>query len=267
MTDEISSDVEAKWRTLLLEGHQKRTQRVHAFFRHLPSEPRCKLCYNPFGGPGGMLVGLFGFKPSPKNPNLCSKCCDGLPPGGTEIDIAVLFADVRDSTPIAERMNSTAYADLLNRYYLAASRVLLRHDAIIDKLIGDEVMALFIPGIAGGQYRERAAEAAIELLGAFGYGSKSGPWLDVGVGVQAGIAYVGNVGADGMMDLTALGDTVNTAARLQGMARGGEAVLGESVCADIRLRHPDVPLQQVTVRGRTEPVPIRTLRVQGSDVT
>ena len=72
-------------------------------------------------------------------------------------------------------------------------------------------------------------------------------------------------GADGMMDLTALGDTVNTAARLQGMARGGEAILGEPVCADIRLRHPGVPLQEVMVKGRTEPVSIRTLRVQGSD--
>ena len=266
MTDESSSDVEAKWRTLLLEGHNK-AKRIHALFRHLPSEPRCKLCYNPFGGPGGKLVGLFGFKPSPKNPNFCSKCCDGLPPGGTEIDIAVLFADVRDSTPTAERMTSTAYADLLNRYYLAASRVLLRYDAIIDKFIGDEVMALFIPGIAGEQYRERAAEAAIELLEAVGNGAKSGPWIDIGVGVHAGMAYVGNVGPEGMTDLTALGDTVNTAARMQGLARAGEAVLGEPVCGNIRLRHPDVPLKQATVKGRAEPVSIRTFRVKANGAT
>ena len=261
MANSTSSDIEAKWRRLLLEGHQK-NHRIHAFFRRLPSEPRCKLCYSPFGGPGGKLVGLIGFKPSPKNPNICSNCCDGLP-GGTEIAIAVLFVDIRDSTQMAERISSTAYADLLNRYYLTASRVLLRHDAIIDKFIGDEVMALFIPGIAGPQYRARSAQAAIELLEAVGYGSTSGPWIDVGVGVQAGIAYVGNVGAEGMTDFTALGDTVNTAARLQGMALGGEAVLGEPVCANIRLRHPDSPLQEVTVKGRTEPVSIRTVRVRG----
>ena len=260
MSNSTSPEIEAKWRTLLLDGHNM-GKLFHALFRHMPSEPRCKLCYNPFGGPGGKLVGLFGFKPSPKNPNLCSLCCDGLPPGGTEIDIAVLFADVRDSVPMAERMTSTEYADLLNRYYLAASRVLLRHDAIIDKFIGDEVMALFIPGIAGPQYRTRAAEAAVDLLEAVGYGSESGPWIEVGVGVQAGIAYVGSVGAEGMTDLTAVGDMVNTAARLQGLARGGEAVLGEPVCADIGLRHPDVALEQVTVKGRTEPVSIRTIRV------
>lgn len=261
MSNPTSPDVDAEWRELLLEGHNK-AKRIHALFRHLPSEPRCKICYNPFGGIGGKLVGMVGFTPSPKNPNICSKCCDGLPPGGAEIDIAVLFADMRDSTAIAERMNSTEYAELLNRYYLAASRVLLRYDAIIDKFIGDEVMALFIPGIAGDQYRERAAQAAVELLTAVGYGSEAGPWLEVGVGVHAGIAYVGNVGAEGMTDLTALGDTVNVAARLQGLAAGGEAVLGEPVYAGIRDRHPDLPLQEVTVEGRTKPVAIRTLRLK-----
>ncbi len=259
MSNPTSPELEAKWRSLLLEGHTLRW--LHAFFRHMPSEPRCKLCYNPFGGVGGKVVGLFGFSPSPKNPNVCSACCDRLPPGGAEIDIAVLFADVRGSTRLAERMTAKEFAELMNRFYLAATRALVKHDAIIDKLIGDEVMALFIPGIAGKQYRCRAARAATDLLEAFGYGSESEPWLDVGVGVHAGPAYVGNVGADGMVDLTALGDAVNTAARLQGLAKGGEAVLGESVYAEVRDRHPDLPRQEVTVTGKTEPLAIRTLRL------
>ena len=261
MSNPTSPDIDAKWRTLLLDGHSK-AKMVHALFRHLPSEPRCKLCYNPFGGVGGKLVGLFGFTPSPKNPNFCRVCCDGLPPGGAEIDIAVLFVDVRGSTKLAERMAAKDYAELMSRFYLAASRVLVRHDAIIDKLIGDEVMALFIPGIAGEQYRRRAAEAAINLPEAFGYGSGSDPWLDVGVGVHAGIAYVGNVGADGMFDLTALGDAVNTASRLQHLAKTGDVVFGESVYAGIQDRHPDLPLQTVTVEGKGEPVSIRTLSLK-----
>ena len=260
MSNPTSSEIDAKWRSLLLEGHKIRW--VHAFFRHLPSEPRCKLCYNPFGGIGGKLVGMIGFTPSPKNPNVCRACCDRLPPGGAEIDIAVLFVDVRGSTKLAERMTATDYAELMNRFYLVATRVLVRHDAIIDKLIGDEVMALFIPGIAGEQYRSRAARAATDLLETFGYGSESDPWLDVGVGVHAGLAYVGNVGADGMVDLTALGDAVNTASRLQRLAKGGDVVFGESVYAGIRDRHPDLPLQVVTVEGKTEPVSIRTLRLK-----
>jgi Adenylate and Guanylate cyclase catalytic domain len=69
-----------------------------------------------------------------------------LPPGGAEIDIAILFADVRGSTQLGERLGPAEYASLLNRFYKAATETLIRYDAVIDKLIGDEVMALFIPG-------------------------------------------------------------------------------------------------------------------------
>ena len=82
-----------------------------------------------------------------------------LPPGGAELDIAILFADVRGSTQLGERLGPAEYASLLNRFYKAATETLIRHDAIIDKLIGDAVMALFIPGFCGPNYTRRAAEA------------------------------------------------------------------------------------------------------------
>jgi adenylate cyclase len=78
-----------------------------------------------------------------------------LPPGGAELDIAILFADVRGSTQLGERLGPAEYASLLNRFYKAATETLIRHDAIIDKLIGDEVMALFIPGFCGPNYSTR----------------------------------------------------------------------------------------------------------------
>jgi len=71
-------------------------------FRYLPSAPRCKLCHNPFGGIGGKIVGLMGFAPSRKNPKLCNHCFDRVPSGGAEVDIAVLFADVRGSTELGK---------------------------------------------------------------------------------------------------------------------------------------------------------------------
>ena len=259
MPNPTPPDIEAKWRKLLLEGHTIRW--AHALFRHLPSEPRCKLCHNPFGGVGGKLLGVFGFAPSPKNPNLCDLCCAKLPPGGAEVDIAVLFADVRGSTGMAERMSAKDYAELMSRFYLSTTRALVRHDAIVDKLIGDEVMALFIPGIAGQQYRSRAVQAAMNLLEAFGYGSENDPWLDVGVGVQAGQAYVGNLGADGIVDFTALGDPVNVAARLQGIAEAGQIVMGEAVYQEIRERLPSLPEQTIEVRGKEVPVAVRTLQM------
>lgn len=117
-------DLNERWRKLLTEGHAP-LRMAHRMFRHVPGPPRCKMCHNPFGGIGGKLVALAGFKPSRKNPNLCSRCCDDLPPGGVEIDIAVLFADVRGSTALAEGQTPSAYAALLNRFYHAATEALI----------------------------------------------------------------------------------------------------------------------------------------------
>jgi 16S rRNA (cytidine(1402)-2'-O)-methyltransferase len=117
---------------------------------------------------------------------------------------------------------------LLNRFYSAATQTLLRHDAVIDKLIGDEVMAFFVRGISGPQYRRRAVMAGVELLKAVGYGTAEGPWLELGVAVNAGVAYVGNVGGS-VVDFTALGNPVNVSARMQQHAAGGELVVASGV--------------------------------------
>jgi hypothetical protein len=146
------SSAEDQWRKVLMTGHRPLviSRRV---WRHVPSAPRCKVCGNPFGGIGGRIARVAGYSPSRKNPNLCARCCDALPRGGAEVDIGVLFADVRGSTALGERKSASDYAGLLNRFYAVATDVLLRHDALIDKLIGDQAMALFIPGVAGRDYR------------------------------------------------------------------------------------------------------------------
>ena len=258
MTPQDQTANEVVWRKVLLEGNQPLLM-AHRMFRHLPSPPRCKLCHNPFGGIGGKLVGLMGFTPSRKNPNLCAKCCDRLPPGGLEVDIAVLFADVRGSTALGERLGPSAFAALLNRFYHAATEALIRYDAIIDKLIGDEVMALFIPGICGPQYRRRAAEASVALLKALGYAQSAEPWLPLGVAVNSGIAYVGNVGGDGTVDFTALGDVVNTASRMQSNAAVGEVLLSEPVYAAVADEFPNAQSRTLSLRGKEAPVAVRVL--------
>jgi adenylate cyclase len=224
-----------------------------SFWKHVPSAPRCKVCANPFGGVGGRLAGLAGWTRSRKNPNVCSRCCDSLPPGGAEVDVAVLFADVRGSTGLGERTSATDYAGLLNRFYAAATEVLLRHDGLIDKLIGDETMALFLPGVAGPEYRRRALDAGRDLLQAVGYGSATGPWLPVGVGLNAGLAFVGNVGSE-VVDFTALGDAVNVASRMQAQAAAGELVVCDDLLEDLSERLPDARRLTVEAKGRDEPV-------------
>jgi adenylate cyclase len=228
-------------------------------WRHVPSPPRCKVCGNPFGGIGGRIARLAGYVPSRKNPNLCTRCCDSLPPGGAEVDVAVLFADVRGSSALGERTSASEYAALLNRFYAVATDVLLRHDALIDKLIGDEAMALFIPGVAGPDYRRKSVQAATAVLRAVGYGSAQGPWLTVGVGVNAGQAYVGNVGS-AVVDFTALGECVNLAARLQEQAGGGEIVVAADVHPDLGTLLPGASRRPLRPRGHDTPIDVVVAR-------
>lgn len=241
------------WHRLLVDGYEplKKAQRI---FCRLPSDPRCKLCKNPFGGIGGKLFGMVGRKPSRKNPNLCQYCFDHLPPGGIEIDIGVLFADIRNSTGLGERSSATEFAEQLNRFYAVATEVLIQHDAIIDKLIGDEVMGLFLAGLAGPDYRRKTARAAIELAAAVSD-------LPVGVAANAGVAFVGNVGSGTVLDFTALGDAVNVSARLQSFASPGEVVLSSDLYQLVAPAHPGGRADLVQVKGRAESVQVAVLAV------
>ncbi len=239
------------WEALLVKGYEplKVSQRV---FRRLPSEPRCKLCLNPFGGLTGKVIGILGRKPSRKNPNICQFCFDHLPPGGIELDIGVVFADVRASTALGEQSNATAFAERLNQFYAAATKVLIYNDGIVDKLIGDEVMGLFIQGVAGQDYRRKAAMAALEL-------ASKVTELPIGVAANAGVAFVGNVGSGTVLDFTALGDAINVGARLQAYASPGEVVLAGSLYSLIEAEHPGGRLDRVAIRGRNQPVDIVVL--------
>jgi adenylate cyclase len=191
--------------------------------RRLPAEPRCRLCNAPYGGIGGRIMRRFGFGPSRKNPTLCNTCFEKAPMGGVEMEIGVLFADVRGFTSLAERTSSDEVARLLNRFYAAASTVLTR-SALIDKFVGDEVMALYLPQLLSEHWEDELVRDANDLLVSVGYGTSAEPWLQLGVGLDIGRAYVGNVGAGEVKDFTAVGDVVNTAARLQSAAGSGAVV-------------------------------------------
>lgn len=249
---------ENEWSRILIEGHRSMVL-SRRFWRRIPSAPRCKVCANPFGGVGGRVAGMAGWKPSRKNPNVCGRCCDSLPPGGAEVDVAVLFADMRGSTALGERVQTSDFAEVLNRFYATATDVLLSHDGLIDKLIGDEAMALFIPGVAGPDYRRKSVEAALDLLRAVGYGSESGPWISLGVGLNAGLAYAGNVGS-AVVDFTALGDPVNVAARLVSAASPGQLVVADDLHPQLGELLPGARPEVVQVRGREAPVGVLTVQ-------
>jgi len=168
---------------------------------------------------------------------------------------------VRGYTSFAETRDPADVARLMNRFYSVATSVLAAHEAVIDKLIGDEVMALFIRGFAGEEFLPKMASSAEALLRRVGYGSDSGPWLALGVGVDYGRAFVGNVGSGDVKDFTALGDVVNTAARLQSEARPGQIMMSERVCEAMPGRHPDAARVELTLKGKSEPVAARVIEI------
>jgi adenylate cyclase len=176
-----------------------------------------------------------------------------------EIELGVLFADMRGFTALSESKPPQEVAHLLDRFYFTAATVLYKHSAVIDKFVGDEVMALFLTGFTGSRCFDKMATAAEGILRAVGYGSREGPWLPLGVGMDFGPAFVGNVGAGEVKDFTAIGDVVNTAARLQAEAKAGQIVMSERVYREVAERYPEVPRVELQLKGKSEPVAARVV--------
>jgi adenylate cyclase len=234
--------------------------------RHLPSDPRCRLCHAPFGGTGGRIMRRFGFGPSRKNPTLCNTCFEKAPMGGVEMEIGVLFADIRGFTALAERLPADDVAKMMNRFYAIAYEVLTR-SAIIDKLIGDEVMALYLPRLMSERWEDDLVRDATELLTSVGYGTSDEPWLPLGVGLDVGRAYVGNVGAGEVKDFTALGDVVNTAARLQSSARTGQIILSERLFDRLATRPAGAIATTLDLKGKQDAGPVRVIDLSTASTT
>ena len=258
--------VDEMWFKLLTEGNVQ-LRRYRPIAGRLPSNPRCANCHRPFAGVGGALLRRFqGVEKSDKNPRYCSDCHSFTHsfPGGAEIELTMLFVDVRGSTTIAEKMDTLEFSRLMNRFYESAINVLVKGDAFIDKLVGDEVTALFIPGYAGKDHARKAVEAGQKLLKVTGHGDVGGPWVPVGVGIHTGLAWVGSiVGASGgAADFTALGDNVNIAARLASNAGQGEVVASEDTFAAAQLDTKDLEKRDLELKGKSEPVSVMVLHAR-----
>jgi adenylate cyclase len=240
------------WETYYRLMSRRSSRLMMGLLRSLPSSPRCGICGAPFSGFGAKLVQPLGYRPSRKNPTLCDTCVESSPPGGMTTEVGVLFADLRGFTSLSERSDPEQVSILLRRFYACAEGALFP-EAMIDKLIGDEVMALYLP-MYGGLADPAATMLAQsrELLARVGYGSEAGPFVEVGIGLDYGEAFVGNVGKRSLYDFTAIGDVVNVAARLQGEAKGGEIVVSGRLAE--QLASPPGERVEVSLKGKAEPV-------------
>jgi adenylate cyclase len=244
--------VDEMWRQMLT-GDYPRLHRMRQIWGMLPSPPRCKLCNAPFRGPGGVLMRAIAYGPSPLNRRLCKWCIRAVHkhPGGAEVEISVLFVDVRGSTAIAERMQPQEFSQLMARFYGAAAGVIDESDGIVDKFVGDAAVGLFIPGFAGSDHAAAAITAARALLEHTGnYGPD--PWIPVGAGVHTGMSFVGSVGEGDARDFTALGDTVNAAARLADLAGAGEILVSAEAAGAGGLETTGLERRTLELRGRDQ---------------
>ena len=235
-------------------------KRLYRFFRILPHDPRCMLCRAPFHGFGGMAVRvLYGRRPSNLNPHFCNVCEDFAKkfPGGAEVEMSMLFADVRGSTTLSEQMTVTEFRELINRFFVESSKIIAREYGLLEKLAGDAVAAFWGAGFAGQDYVAKTIRAAQEIQKVM-----EGQKIPVGIGVHSGVAYFGAMGsAEGLVNISAIGDEVNTAARLASKAAAGEIIVSEKTLAKAGINIDGLESRSLELKGISQPVTVRVMRV------
>mgnify|MGYP001818953855 CR=1 FL=1 len=260
--DERDAAVDAHWHDLLTGkiSLAPASRLGRAIFRHLPSEPRCKWCYAPYGAPFGPVVRRLGYGRWEKNPTLCGKCLNTMEEhqGGAEVELAVMFADLRGSTEIAARMSPSAYTRLLNVYYGIAGGAVQASGGIVDKYLGDGVLALFIRGFCDAEPTGVALESAARIVREVqDHGDPPADQrpLPVGIGLHFGTAYVGIVGQAGQpTNFTALGDAVHVAERVSSSAAAGELLVSDAAMSQLAERPAAAEARVLTLKGVAEPV-------------
>ena len=248
----------------VLTGESPGLARQRRVFRRIPSPPRCKLCAAPFTGLGGLVLRHAGYRQSPGNPALCTRCIDELRKRqmtGVEIPITLLFSDIRGSTAMGERMRPADFHGFLDRFYRLASDSIVAHDGIVDKVVGDEVIGLFFGGISGPHHPAIAVAAAIDLAGRAVQASATPSMsIPVGTAVHTGVAFVGATGLGTTVDdFTALGDVVNITARLASAAGAGEVIVSVAAAEAAGMATEHLERRTVEIRGRTKPIEVIVL--------
>jgi len=249
----------------LLAGSSEGLNTTRRRFRRLPSPPRCKMCYAPFAGIGGFVL-RRRFGPWEANPSLCKTCFGTLSkagPGGAEVELSLLFADIRGSTGLAERVGPAAFSRILQAFYGHAVTAIDAANGIVDKFVGDEAIGLFVPGLTGSDFIGRAVDAGRALLEAVDAPDASpvGP-IPVGAAVHTGVAWVGTVGPTGQIrDFTALGDPVNTTARLAALAAAGELLVSVETVERGHVALGPAERRSLEIRGRDAPIEVEAVRI------
>ena len=213
------------------------------------------------------ITNTFKHYVAPEIVNELLKNRDALELGGKMTDIACLFVDIRGFTPMSELMTPPEVVQILNRYLDLTSRCIMQNGGTLDKFVGDATMAIFNAPLPQDDYIYQAVKTAMDMV----EGSKAlseelleqyGRTVSFGIGVHCGQAVVGNIGAEIRMDYTAIGDTVNTAARLESNAPGGQILISRAVADALEGRIRVTSLGD-TIKLKGKSAGFEILRVDG----
>jgi adenylate cyclase len=177
-------------------------------------------------------------------------------PGGAEVEMSILFADIRGSTALAETMSATEFRQLINRFYTAATKAIIEEDGLVEKLAGDGLAAFWGAGFAGPEYVKRTLTVAQKLSK-----EMERQKIPVGISVHAGAAYFGSMTtADGLTSIAATGEEVNLAARLASRAAAGEILVSEQALKQASMDGSQFESRSLDdLKGISESVPVRVL--------
>lgn len=181
--------------------------------------------------------------------------------GGDTLKVTVLFSDIRSFTSISETMDAQALVGLLNEYFTEMVTIVMRHGGVVDKYIGDAIMAIFGAPVPSENDAARAVHAAVEMRGALAQlnerlVARGAQPLRTGIGIHTGEVVAGNIGSEQRMEYTVIGDPVNVASRLESSTKelGVNVLISESTYQETKDTIRARPIRALSVKGRIEPV-------------
>jgi len=182
-----------------------------------------------------------------------------IPLGGNRVEVTVLFADIRGFTALSEKRDPRQVVSILNSYFAIMANIILKNKGTLDKYIGDGLLAFFGAPIAREEHAELAVNSAIEMISMLDVINKE-LMLDVplriGIGIHSGEAVVGNIGSTRKMEYTIIGDTVNTASRVEGITKELQAniLITDKTFSRLKIRDNITPEKEITLRGKTKSI-------------
>lgn len=212
------------------------------------------------------ITSVFGKYVSPVVIDSLIKNPEKLNLGGEKRNITIFFSDIRGFTPISEKLEPEELVHLLNEYLTEMTNIILKNQGLVDKYMGDAIMAFWGAPLDQPDHAEMACLSSLEMINKLKelqkkWKNEGIPSFDIGIGINSGDAIVGNMGSSSRFDYTAMGDNVNLASRLEGLNKtyGTTIIISENTQKIIKDKFVTKKLDTVKVKGKEKPIVIYEL--------